>query len=97
MGYADRADKRGFDEARKGDDLFADMVFALSAPVREFCKRSAGKIKNVEYVFVHHTNGLYASAADEADKLLGTKRSSLKSFVCRKGDYIKELTEENNA
>lgn len=72
-------------------------VFALSAPVREFCKQSAGKIKNVEYVFVHHTNGLYASAADEADKLLGTKRSSLKSFVCRKGDYIKELTEENNA
>ena len=72
-------------------------VFALSAPVREFCKQSAGKIQSVEYVFVHHTNGLYASAADEADKLLGTKRSSLKSFVCRKGDYIKELTEENNA
>lgn len=71
-------------------------VFALSAPVREFCKQSAGKIQSVEYVFVHHTNGLYASAADEADKLLGTKRSSLKSFVCRKGDYIKELTEENN-
>lgn len=72
-------------------------VFALSAPVREFCKQSAGKIKNVDYVLVHHTNGLYASAADEADKLLGTKRSSLKSFVCRKGDYIKELTEENDA
>ena len=71
-------------------------VFALSAPVREFCKQSAGKIKNVDYVFVHHTNGLYASAADEADKFLGTKRSSLKSIVCRKGDYIKELTEENN-
>lgn len=72
-------------------------VFALSAPVREFCKQSAGKIKNADYVFVHHTNGLYASAADEADKLLGIRRSSLKSIVCRKGDYIKELTEKNNA
>ena len=72
-------------------------VFALSAPVREFCRQSAGKIKNAGYVLVHHTNGLYASAADEADKLLGTKRSSLKSVVCRKGDYIKELTEENNS
>lgn len=72
-------------------------VFALSAPVREFCKQSAGKIKNVDYVLVHHTNGLYASAADEADKLLGIKRSSLKSVVCREGEYVKELAEENNA
>lgn len=72
-------------------------VFALSAPVREFCKQSVGKIKNVDYVLVHHTNGLYASAADEADKLLGIKRSSLKSVVCREGEYVKELTEENNA
>ena len=72
-------------------------AFALSAPVREFCKQSAGKIKNVDYVLVHHTNGLYASAADEADKLLGIKRSSLKSVVCREGEYVKELTEENNA
>lgn len=71
-------------------------VFALSAPVREFCKQSAGKIKNVDYVLVHHTNGLYASAADEADKLLGIKRSSLKSVVCREGEYVKELTEENS-
>lgn len=72
-------------------------VFALSAPVREFCKQFAGKIKNVDYVLVHHTNGLYASAADEADKLLGIKRSSLKSVVCREGEYVKELAEENDA
>ncbi len=66
-------------------------VFALSAPIREFCKQAAGKIKKVDYVFSHYTEGVYKNAAEEADELLGVKRTGIKSVVCRKGDFKKEI------
>lgn len=69
-------------------------VFSLSAPVREFCKQASGKIKNVDYVLVHHTSSPYLGAADEADKILGVKRSGVRSVRCRKGTYAKEKVYE---
>ena len=65
-------------------------VFSLAAPVREFCKQSAGKIKEVDYVLVHHMNMPFLNAADEADEILGVKREQVRSVRCRKGVYGKE-------
>ena len=62
-------------------------VFNLAAPVRAFCHAASGKIKEVDYILVHHTNGRYESAADEMDSLLGIKRTGLRSFSCKTGKY----------
>ena len=62
-------------------------VFNLAAPVRAFCHAASGKIKEVDYILVHHTNGRYENAADEMDSLLGIKRTSLRSFSCKTGKY----------
>lgn len=65
-------------------------VFALAAPIRGFCKMAAGKIKNADYILVHHTKGTYENAANEMDELLKIRRSSFRTITCRKGKYIKE-------
>ncbi len=62
-------------------------VFSLAAPVRNFCRQAAGKIKRVNYIFVHHTNGSYENAAEEADELLGLRHTALTNVRCRKGIY----------
>lgn len=62
-------------------------VFNLSAPVREFCKQAKGKIKEVDYILVHHTNGRYEKAAKEADTLLGLTHTSLKNVRSRVGKF----------
>ena len=46
-----------------------------------------GKIKSVNYVIVHHTNGEYKNVADEMDELLGVKRVGMRSVRCRVGKY----------
>lgn len=62
-------------------------VFSLAAPVRSFCKAVSGKIKDADYILVHHQNSAYENAADEMDSLLGIKRSGLRSVRCRMGTY----------
>lgn len=62
-------------------------VFALAAPVRSFCRAAAGKIKQVDYVLVHHTSGKYENAAAEMDSLLGVTHRGLKSVRCRVGKF----------
>ena len=62
-------------------------VFSLAAPVRAFCRAASGKIKQVDYILVHHTSGKYENAAAEMDSLLGITRSSFKSFRCRVGKF----------
>lgn len=62
-------------------------VFSLSAPMRTFVKAAKGKIKNVNYVFVHYTNGRYAFVADETDKMLGVKRNKLINVRSRQGKF----------
>ena len=60
-------------------------VFSLAAPVRAFCRAASGKIKQVDYILVHHTSGKYENAAAEMDSLLDVARSSFKSVRCRVG------------
>lgn len=62
-------------------------VFALAAPVRDFCKRARGKIGEVDYILVHHTKGRYENAAAEMDALLGVKHTRLVSVCCKMGRY----------
>lgn len=60
-------------------------VFALAAPVRSFCALAKGKIKQADYILLHHTRGRYANAAKEMDSLLGLKSSPFKSISCKIG------------
>lgn len=62
-------------------------VFTACGPVKAFCRECSGRIKSVDYIIVHHTNGSYEKAADELDGILGIKRSALCSVRCRKGEY----------
>lgn len=62
-------------------------VFNLSAPMRSFCKQANGKIKEADYILVHHNKTDYKNAADEMDSLLGIKHTGLKSFCCREGKF----------
>ena len=62
-------------------------VFSLASPVRQFCKQSAGEIKEADYVLVHHTSGLYQSVAAEIDRLLGIVHTSSVSVRCKIGTF----------
>ena len=61
-------------------------VFHLSAPMRSFCRQASGKIKEVDYILLHHNKGSYENAADEMDSLLKIRRTGFRSFCCRKGE-----------
>lgn len=62
-------------------------VFALSAPVRSFCQQASGKIKEADYILVHHQNSRYDNAAQAMDALLGIQHTRLRSIRCRVGRY----------
>lgn len=62
-------------------------VFALAAPVRTFCREASGKIREADYILVHHTRGRYESAAREMDVLLGLHHTQLSSVRCRTGRF----------
>ena len=60
-------------------------VFSLAAPMRSFCKAASGKIKEADYIILHHMKDSFTSAADEMDSLLKVERTAFKSICCRKG------------
>ena len=62
-------------------------VFALAAPVRAFCRQSAGKIQAYDAIVVHHQNSVYENAVQEMDALLGIRHDGLRSVRCREGRY----------
>lgn len=68
-------------------------AFALAAPVRGFCKMASGRIKEADYILVHHTGGRYESAGAEMDALLGLKATGLRSYRCHLGKTA-EITEK---
>ena len=61
-------------------------VFGMSAPIRMFCELNKDKINNVNYVLVHYMNANFKNVADEMDKLLNVKHSSLTNYCVRLGD-----------
>ena len=52
-----------------------------------FCMEAAGKIKEADYILVHHQNSVYENAAEEMDELLGITHTALRSVRCREGTY----------
>ena len=62
-------------------------VFSLAAAMRSFCAQAAGKIREADYILVHHQGSHYENAADEMDRLLGLKRTGFRSVQCREGQY----------
>ena len=62
-------------------------VFTLAAPVRSFCQQAAGRIREADYILVHHQNDAYENAAQEMDALLGLHRTGLCSLRCREGTF----------
>ena len=62
-------------------------VFALSAPVRAFCRQARGKIKRADYIIVHHQKNSYTNVSKEMDDLLGLENSPSVSVCCRRGRY----------
>ena len=71
-------------------------VFGLAAPMRAFCMAAKGKIHQADYILVHHNHSDYRSAADEMDRLLGIKRTGLRSVCCREGRYLSERRIEDS-
>lgn len=63
-------------------------VFALAAPIREFCRLASGKIREADYIVVHHTKGKYENAAKEMDALLGISHTAFQSIQCRIGKFL---------
>ena len=62
-------------------------VFRLASPVRSFCRQAAGKIREADYILVHHQNSVYENAAREMDGLLGLSHTGLASYRCREGAF----------
>ena len=62
-------------------------VFSLAAPMRSFCIQASGKVRETDYIIVHHQGNAYKSVADEMDRLLGVKRTGFSSIQCRTGRY----------
>ena len=70
-------------------------VFHLAAPVRTFCRQAAGRIRQVDYILVHHNDSPYENAAREMDGLLGLTHTALRSVRCRTGRYKTVKNEED--
>lgn len=62
-------------------------AFSLAAPVRSFCAQASGKIKEADYILVHHTKGTYKNAAREMDALLGLTHTRSTSVQCHTGKF----------
>ena len=67
-------------------------VFALAAPVRSFCMQAAGRIREADYLLVHHTRGRYENAAREMDALLGLTHTGFRTLQCHTGHYPIKFT-----
>lgn len=62
-------------------------VFSLAAPVRTFCAQAAGRIREADYILVHHTGGQYRAVAAEMDRLLGLAHTACTNVRCRMGTF----------
>ena len=51
-----------------------------------------GKIKEADYILVHHQKNSYFGAAEEMDRLLGLENSPTVSICCRRGNYTKSVS-----
>lgn len=67
-------------------DLMKYDHVTICSPVWVFAQ-AAGQIREADYILVHHQNGVYRNAAEEMDRLLGLRRTGLRSVRCREGRF----------
>ena len=67
-------------------------VFSLASPVRSFCRAAAGKIREADYISVHHTAGRYENTAREIDALLHLRHTDYRSISCKMGVFTPQKT-----
>lgn len=65
-------------------------VFNLAAPMRTFCRKARGQIREADYILVHHTNSRYDNAVHEMNKLMGIEPTSVRSVRCRMGSFSEQ-------
>lgn len=70
-------------------------VFNTCAPVKSFVEENAGKIKNVDYVFVHFMKTNFRKPASQLDKTLNIKHQNLTNICCRFGKVVKQTSITN--
>ena len=55
--------------------------------VHSFCQQASVKIKEADYILVHHQNSRYENAAQEMNGLLWVNHTQLRSIRCREGVF----------
>ena len=66
-------------------------VFNLAAPMRTFCRKARGQIRETDYILVHHTNSRYDNAVREMNELMGIEPTSVRSVRCRTGRFSEQV------
>lgn len=69
-------------------------VFHLAAPMRAFCNKAKGKIKEADYILVHFQKSFYHNAVAEMNQLLGITATQTCSICSRLGKRIKVIHNE---
>ena len=60
-------------------------VFRLSCPIRAFCEKASGKIKEADLICVHFSRGKYLNAKKEVERLLKIKLTGYEAILSRMG------------
>lgn len=64
----------------------AIQVFKVAPPMREFCRKNQGKVKQLECILVHfRKDSTYNRAFTEVEELLQVRAAKRKSIVCEFG------------
>jgi len=71
-------------------------VFSVACPIRAFCRKYCGKIKEADYIAVHHLPTEYVYIAKEIDGLLKIKHTSFRSFSCKIGKMRELKCQQKN-
>ena len=77
----------GPDEIRPCDHLLPRMGVRPGGTGAQLLRPGGGQIREADYILVHHQNGVYRNAAEEMDRLLGLRRTGLRSVRCRQGRF----------
>lgn len=72
---------------RKPRRLRAHLGFRARRAGAQLLHAGGGKIREADYILVHHTAGRYENAAAEMDVLLGLKHTGLRTIQCRTGKF----------
>lgn len=62
-------------------------VLSLASPVREFCQKVKGQIREVDYILVHYNYGKYEKVVKEMDTLLGINHTGHTNIRCKIGKF----------